>query len=160
MDIYRLISLHVWIGLVVLDIWWEFVPIAPLEKQIGDVFSFYFICCMFLIIFHLLLLAVIPFSCCLSMPLTHNYLYIIVSIFSFFSSVLLSDVIPLPALFFLLASVVSPEMIEGKTSQKKLACFKSRINIKLWFIWLQQKISFYLKYTWRKVDLSSTIQKD
>lgn len=160
MDIYRLISLHVWIGLVVLDIWWEFVPIAPLEKQIGDVFSFYFICCMFLIIFHLLLLAVIPFSCCLSMPLTHNYLYIIVSIFSFFLSVLLSDVIPLPALFFLLASVVSPEMIEGKTSQKKLACFKSRINIKLWFIWLQQKISFYLKYTWRKVDLSSTIQKD
>lgn len=160
MDIYRLISLHVWIGLVVLDIWWEFVPIAPLEKQIGDVFSFYFICCMFLIIFHLLLLAVIPFSCCLSMPLTHNYLYIIVSIFSFFSSVLLSDVIPLPTLFFLLASVVSPEMIEGKTSQKKLACFKSRINIKLWFIWLQQKISFYLKYTWRKVDLSSTIQKD
>lgn len=138
----------------------NFVPIAPLEKQIGDVFSFYFICCMFLIIFHLLLLAVIPFSCCLSMPLTHNYLYIIVSIFSFFSSVLLSDVIPLPTLFFLLASVVSPEMIEGKTSQKKLACFKSRINIKLWFIWLQQKISFYLKYTWRKVDLSSTIQKD
>lgn len=138
----------------------NFVPIAPLEKQIGDVFSFYFICCMFLIIFHLLLLAVIPFSCCLSMPLTHNYLYIIVSIFSFFLSVLLSDVIPLPALFFLLASVVSPEMIEGKTSQKKLACFKSRINIKLWFIWLQQKISFYLKYTWRKVDLSSTIQKD
>lgn len=118
----------------------NFVPIAPLEKQIGDVFSFYFICCMFLIIFHLLLLVVIPFSCCLSMPLTHNYLYIIVSIFSFFSSVLLSDVIPLPALFFLLASVVSPEMIEGKTSQKKLACFKSRINIKLWFIWLQQKI--------------------
>lgn len=118
----------------------NFVPIAPLEKQIGDVFSFYFICCMFLIIFHLLLLAVIPFSCCLSMPLTHNYLYIIVSIFSFFSSVLLSDVIPLPTLFFLLASVVSPEMIEGKTSQKKLACFKSRINIKLWFIWLQQKI--------------------
>lgn len=109
----------------------NFVPIAPLEKQIGDVFSFYFICCMFLIIFHLLLLAVIPFSCCLSMPLTHNYLYIIVSIFSFFSSVLLSDVIPLPTLFFLLASVVSPEMIEGKTSQKKLACFKSRINIKL-----------------------------
>lgn len=118
----------------------NFVPIAPLEKQIGDVFSFYFICCMFLIIFRLLLLAVIPFSCCLSMPLTHNYLYIIVSIFSFFSSVLLSDVIPLPTLFFLLASVVSPEMIEGKTSQKKLACFKSRINIKLWFIWLQQKI--------------------
>lgn len=102
-----------------------------LQKNKLGMCCFYFICCMFLIIFHLLLLAVIPFSCCLSMPLTHNYLYIIVSIFSFFSSVLLSDVIPLPALFFLLASVVSPEMIEGKTSQKKLACFKSRINIKL-----------------------------